>query len=83
MEHPLIKPMTCQIEYDQVFNWQPGSRLVDLIRKLQEEFGRQPASDRTDIDKASQQLDEYLRQVESLRSKPAGTQPPPPPQISL
>lgn len=49
---------------------------------MQEEFGKNVPNDRTDIDKATMLLDEYLRQVESLRSKP-GNQPPPPPQISL
>ena len=82
VEHSLVKPMTCQIEYDGLFNWTPASRLVDLVRKFQEEFGRSPPNERTDIDKANYQLDEYLRQVEALRSKP-NSQPPPPPQISL
>lgn len=46
-----------------MFKWHEGSRLVDLIRRVQEEFGKNPPNDRTDIDKASMQLDEYLRQV--------------------
>jgi len=50
---------------------------------LQQDFGSKPPIEQTDLDKASAQLDEYLRQVESLRTKPPGTQPPPPPQINL
>ena len=75
--------MTCEIQYENVFNWNPASKLVDLVRKMQEEFGRNLPQEQTDIDKANHQLDEYLRQVESLRTKPQGTQPPPPPHISL
>jgi hypothetical protein len=32
---------------------------------------------------AINQLDNYLQNVESLRTKPPGTQPPPPPQINF
>jgi hypothetical protein len=83
MQHPLLKAMTCEIEYESIFKWNEKSKLVDLVRKIQEEFGRNPPSDRTEIDKANFQLEEYLKQVETLRNKPQGTQPPPPPQISL
>lgn len=75
--------MTCEIQYDSIFKWSEVTKLVDLVRKVQEEFGRNPPNEKTDLDKASFQLDEYLKQVESLRNKPPGTQPPPPPQISL
>jgi hypothetical protein len=75
--------MTCEVQYENVFAWNPSARLVDLVRKLQEEFGRVPPREQTDIDKANLQLDDYLKQVESLRTKPPGTQPPPPPQVSL
>lgn len=34
--HPLVKNMTCQVEFDGVFAWSTTSRLVDLVRKLQE-----------------------------------------------
>lgn len=83
MQHPLIKGMTCEVEYESVFKWSDKSRLIDLIKKLQEEFGRNLPNDKNDIERASFQLDEYLKQVDSLRNKPQGTQPPPPPQISL
>ena len=83
MQHPLIKGMTCEVEYESVIKWSDKARLIDLIKKLQEEFGRNLPNDKNDIERASFQLDEYLKQVDSLRNKPQGTQPPPPPQISL
>ena len=55
--------MTCEVDFKNFFQWGPHSRLVDLIRKIQEEFGRNPPIERTDLDKANIQLDEYLRQV--------------------
>lgn len=57
--------------------------MAELIRRLQQELGNKPPVEQTDIDKANYQLDEYLKQVEALRNKPPGTQPPPPPQINL
>ena len=55
--HPLVKNMTCQVEFDNIFPWSTTSRLVDLVRKLQEEFGRNPPREHTDIDQANGQLD--------------------------
>ncbi len=40
-------------------------------------------NNKTDIETANHQLDEYLRSVDSLKTKPPGTQPPPPPQINF
>ena len=37
----------------------------------------------SELDGALQQFDNYNRLVESLRTKPPGTQPPAPPQINL
>lgn len=83
MQHPLVRPNTCEIDYESVFKWSEASKLTDLVRKLQQELGSKPPLEQTDLDRAAYQLDEYLKQVEALRTKPQGTQPPPPPQINL
>lgn len=83
MQHPLVKAATCEIDYESIFKWNEGSKLTDLVRRVQQEMSSKPPLEQTDIDRANQQLDDYLRQVESLRTKPQGTQPPPPPQINL
>lgn len=83
VQHPLVKPNTCEIDYESLFKWNEASKLSDLIRRLQQELSSKPPLEQTDIDKANAQLDDYLKQVEALRTKPQGTQPPPPPQINL
>ena len=83
VQHPVVSTSTCEIDYDAIYKWSEHCKLVDLVRKLQQEFATRPPIEQNELQTASHQLDDYLRQVESLRSKPAGTQPPPPPQINL
>jgi hypothetical protein len=57
VQHAIVKPNTCEIDYESVFKWNEGSKLVDLIRRLQQELGNRPLVEQTDIDKANAQLD--------------------------
>jgi hypothetical protein len=63
VQHPFVLAMTCEINYESFFKWIDTSRLIDLIRKIQQEFSTNPPTDKTDIDKANSQLDDYLKQV--------------------
>jgi hypothetical protein len=57
--------------------------LSELLARLQAEFAQIPIVEKSEVETAIAQIDQYQRDVESLRTKPPGTQPPPPPQVNL
>jgi hypothetical protein len=36
MQHPLLKPNTCEVDYESIFKWSEGSRIADLIKRVQQ-----------------------------------------------
>lgn len=72
-----------QVEYENEIPWNQNMKLSDLIKRIQNKLTQTLPTYDSELDKASQMLDNYGRQVESLRTKPPGTQPPPLPNISL
>ncbi len=79
----MVKIETCEIVYNDKFAWEKCQSLTDLLLKLQTEFAQFPPVEKSEVETAITQLEQYQRDVESLRTKPVGTQPPPPPSIDL
>jgi ubiquitin-protein ligase len=84
IQHPLVKVETCEIVYGDKWTWEKlGGNLAELLGKLQQEFTQMPPVERSEVETAVAQLEQYQRDVEALRTRPPGTQPPPPPSINL
>ena len=79
----MISPLSCQIQYENEFPWYQNTKLSELLKKIQGKFNQHPPSFDSELDGIVQQLDNYGRQVESLRTKPLGTQAPPVPEFNL
>jgi hypothetical protein len=83
IRHSMINQFSMQVEYETEFQWMPTTKLSELMRRIQAKFTQELPVYGSELDKGIQALDNYQRQVESLRTKPQGTQPPPLPCISL
>ena len=53
------------------------------MKKIQSKFSQQLPTQDSQLDTIIRELDYYAKQVQSLRTKPPGTQPPQPPTVNL
>ena len=54
-----------------------------MLKKIQGKFSQQLPTSDSQLDVAIREFDYYAKQVEGLKTKPPGTQPPPPPNVNL